>query len=79
MVVKLVKTIARADGFLVIDGGSETVADVYLSKGWTILGILPGGTPDEVSFVIRQDQITAAAEMIEGAATIDTSELREAS
>ncbi len=79
MVVKLVKTIARADGFLIIDGGSETVADFYLSKGWTILGILPGRSPDEVSFVIRQDQITAAAEMIEGAATIDTSELREAS
>jgi|GEM_PF-6814920 hypothetical protein len=79
MIVKLVKAVARADGFLMVDGGGDTIADAYLSKGWTILGIVPGAARDEVGFVLQQDQITAAAEILEEAAIIDTAELREAS
>ncbi|MGA8576059.1 MAG: hypothetical protein WB609_10340 [Candidatus Cybelea sp.] len=77
MIVKLVRTIARGDEFLLVEGGDETVADAYLSKGWIILGVFRGGTPDEVSFVLQQDQIAAAAEMIEGAETINTSLLSD--
>jgi hypothetical protein len=77
MVVKLVRTKARADGFLMVDGSNETIADAYLSKGWTILGVLQGATPNDVSFVVRQDGIAATAEMIEDAEVIDTSALRD--
>lgn len=78
MVVKLVKTVARSDGSLIIGDGSGTVADAYLSKGWSVLGILPGATSNEVLFVLRQDDpIAASAEMLEAADVLDASELRD--
>ncbi len=77
MIVKLVKSEANASGYLMV--GGETISDVYLSKGWTVLGVLPGRSDREVLFVLRQDEIAATAEMIHEAAAIDTSELEEVS
>jgi hypothetical protein len=55
MVVKLVQTAPRvSDGFLVVDGTSDTVADVYLSKGWKVLSIYPTG--QQTTFILQQDE-----------------------
>jgi hypothetical protein len=77
MIVKLVRTRARTDGSLMVDAGGETLANAYLAKGWTILGVFQGSQNDEVCFVLRQDQMAAAAEVLEEAQAIDTSELSD--
>jgi hypothetical protein len=41
-----------SDGFLIVDGTSDTIADAYLSKGWKVMGIYPTGS--NVTFILQQ-------------------------
>jgi hypothetical protein len=56
MSVKLVKAVTRSgDGVLVENGGSgNTIADTFLARGWTILGVFRGDSSNEVAFVLQQ-------------------------
>jgi hypothetical protein len=58
MVVKLVKAVVRTgDGALVInDGGGNTIADAFLTKGWRVLGVFRGDSSNEVAFVLQQGE-----------------------
>ena len=55
-VVKLVRTVARQDGHLVLDDGSnQTFGNSYLRLGWSILAVLPGASSNEVVFILQAE------------------------
>jgi hypothetical protein len=50
----MVKAVARDDGQLILnDGSGKTIADTYLSLGWSVLAVLPGDSSNEAAFIMQ--------------------------